>query len=300
MLPANDRRAVPAYLLCTLCLSSIFYFLIATSNTGGGQWVDYIGCLMWCPTLGALLACKYLGRSVSTVAWRWGQTRYQVAGYLIPFGYASLIYAFVWTTGLGGFYNKGFVDLVAKDIGFGPLPQWATITFYFFFTATIAVIKNLATVLGEEIGWRGFLVPELAKRHGFLATSLISGIIWALWHYPILLLGSYHSVTPVWYYLPLFTVTVTTINFLWTWMRLKSGSIWPCVFLHAAHNTFFQKFFDPLTVYNSKTPYVAGEFGAALTVVSILIAVYYWRRRGEVEASPLRPPGRVASVVAQG
>jgi membrane protease YdiL (CAAX protease family) len=298
MLPPNDRRAVPAYLLCTLCLSSIFYFLIAISSTGGGQWVDYTGCLMWCPAIGALLACKYLGRSVSTLAWRWGQTRYHVAGYLIPLGYASLIYAFVWTTGLGGFYNRAFVDLVAKDFGFGPLPQWANITFYFIFTATIAVIKDFATVLGEEIGWRGFLVPELAKRHGFVATALISGIIWALWHYPILLLGSYHSRTPVWYYLPLFTVTVTTINFLWTWMRLKSGSIWPCVFLHAAHNTFIQRFFDPLTVFNTKTWYVATEFGAALTVVSILMAVYFWRRRDEVEAFSLRP-SRATSVVTQ-
>jgi membrane protease YdiL (CAAX protease family) len=189
-------------------------------------------------------------------------TPHHVAGYLIPLGYASLIYAFVWTTGFGGFYNKPFVDLVAKDFGFGPLPHWATIALYFFFTATIGVIKDFATVLGEEIGWRGFLVPELAKRHGFVATSLISGIIWALWHYPILLFGSYHSPTPVWYYLPLFTITVTTINFLWTWMRLKSGSIWPCVFLHAAHNTFIQRFFDPLTLFSNKTWYVATEFGA--------------------------------------
>jgi uncharacterized protein len=277
VLALNDRRAVPAYLLCTLCLSSIFYVLIAISRTGGGEWLDYTSCLMWCPAAGALLACKYLGRSVSSLAWRWGETRYEAMGYLIPLGYASLIYAFVWTTGLGGFYNKAFVDLVAKDFGFGPPPRWATIAFYFFFTATIAVIKNFATVLGEEIGWRGFLVPELAKRHGFGATALISGIIWALWHYPILLSGSYHSSTPVWYYLPLFTITVTTLNFLWTWLRLKSGSIWPCVFLHAAHNTFIQRFFDPLTVFNSKTRYVATEFGAALTVVSILMALYFWR-----------------------
>jgi membrane protease YdiL (CAAX protease family) len=287
VLPLNDRRAVPAYLLFTLCLSSVFYFLIAISSTGGGEWVDYTGCLMWCPALGALLASRYLGRSVSTLAWKWGETRYQVAGYLVPLGYTGLIYAFVWTTGAGGFYNKAFVDLIAKDLGLGRLPQWAIIALCFFFTATIGVIRDTATVLGEEIGWRGFLVPELAKRHGFFATAFISGIIWALWHYPILLLGSYHAPTPVWYYLPLFTVTVTTINFLWTWLRLKSGSIWPCVFLHAAHNTFFQRFFDPLTVYNARTPYVATEFGASLTLVSILIAVYFWRRRDEVEAFSL-------------
>jgi hypothetical protein len=54
------------------------------------------------------------------------------------------------------------VDLVAKDFGFGPLPQWANITFYFCFTATIAVIKDFGTVLGEEIGWRGcdFMEPH--------------------------------------------------------------------------------------------------------------------------------------------
>ncbi len=284
MLSLQDRRAVPAFLSFTLCLSSVFYSLIAISSTGGGQWVDYTGWLMWCPALGAVLACKYLGRSVSTLAWQWGQTRYEIAGYLIPLGYVSLIYGFVWSTGLGGFYNQAFLDLVVREFGFGPLPQWANVAFYFFFTATIAVIKDFATVLGEEIGWRGFLVPELAKRHGFVATSLISGIIWALWHYPILLLGPYHSQTPTWYYLPLFTVTVVAINFLWTWMRLKSGSIWPCVILHASHNTFFQRFFDPLTVYNGKTPYIAGEFGASLTVVSVLIAMYFWRRRNEVES----------------
>ena len=65
-------------------------------------------------------------------------------------------------------------------------------------------------------------------------------------------------------------------------MRLKSGSIWPGVVLHAAHNTFFQQFFDPLTVDNGKTRYIAGEFGAGLAVISILMAFYFWKRRNEL------------------
>lgn len=81
-------------------------------------------------------------------------------------------------------------------------------------------------------------------------------------------------------------------------MRLKSGSIWPCVFLHAAHNTFIQRFFDPRTLFNNKTWYVATEFGAALTVVSILISMYFFLRRNEVEPYSLRS-GRV-TVAAQG
>ena len=81
-------------------------------------------------------------------------------------------------------------------------------------------------------------MPELAKQHRFIPTALISGIIWALWHYPILLFGDYRPPTPIWFYLPVITVVVTLANFLWAWMRLRSGSIWPCVILHAAHNTF--------------------------------------------------------------
>ena len=59
-------------------------------------------------------------------------------------------------------------------------------------------------------------------------------------------------------------------------MRLKSGSIWPGVVLQAAHNTFIQQFFDPLTAVKSKARYIAGEFGAGLVVTSILMAFYFW------------------------
>jgi uncharacterized protein len=256
---ANEMPGgIALFLALALSFSSIFYYLIAKSGHAGGGWGAYIGCLMWCPGLAALLTCKYLGRGFSSLGWNWGRSRYEAVCYFIPLAYGAAIYAFVWLTGLGGFYN--------------------------LFTATITVVRDCATVLGEEIGWRGFLVPELAKRHGFAATAIISGFIWALWHYPIFLLADgYNGGTTVWYYLPLFTVLLPAISFVWTWMRLKSGSLWPGVILHAAHNTFMQQFFDPLTVENTKTRYVAGEFGVALLVVSVLMAIYFWRRRFEVE-----------------
>jgi uncharacterized protein len=238
---------------------------------------------MWCPGGAGLLTCKYLGRDLSSLRWNWGKSRYEIICYFVPLAYGATTYAFVWLTGLGGFYDKGFVESFSKEFGLGPLHPWVSIALYFLFTATITVVRDCATTLGEEIGWRGFLVPELAKRNSFAATAIISGFIWALWHYPIFLLANgYNGGTPIWYYLPLFTVLLPAISFLWTWMRLKSGSIWPCVVLHASHNTFFQQFFDPLTVNNGKTRYVAGEFGAALLVVSVLMAIYFWRRRDEV------------------
>jgi membrane protease YdiL (CAAX protease family) len=267
----------------TLAFSSIFYFLIAKSGQVGGAGGAYIGCMMWCPGVAALVTCKYLGRDVSSLGWNWGSSRYQVACYFLPLAYGTASYLFIWLTGLGGFYNRQVVDGISKEFGLGPMPAWATIALYFVFTATISVIRGSATVLGEEIGWRGFLVPELARQKGFAAAAILSGLIWALWHYPIFLLADgYNGGTPMWYYLPLFTILLPVMCFVWTWMRLKSGSIWPGVVLHTAHNTFIQQFFDPLTVDNSKTRFAAGEFGAVLAVIAVLLAIYFWRRRDEL------------------
>jgi membrane protease YdiL (CAAX protease family) len=80
----------------------------------------------------------------------------------------------------------------------------------------------------------------------------------------------------------LFTLGLPIINMIWTWMRLKSGSLWPGVVLHATHNTLIQQFFSPLTVDTGKTNYAAGEFGAVLFAVIVVVATYFWTRRREV------------------
>jgi uncharacterized protein len=283
MTSISDRSAVSVFLLLTFGFSSIFYFLIIrTGHIGGGEGA-YAAGLMWCPGVAALLTCKYLGRSIASLGWKWGNSRYQVACYLIPLGYATMIYTFVWLTGLGGVPNRDFVESAIKGFGLGAMPPWASIALSFFFTATTGVITDCATTMGEEIGWRGFLVPELAKRHSFARTAIISGLIWAVWHFPILLFADYHAPTPTWYYLPVFILTLPAISFVWAWMRLRSGSLWTGVILHASHNTFIQQFFQPLTIDNTRTRYIAGEFGAALLVLSLLLAAYFWTRRGELK-----------------
>jgi membrane protease YdiL (CAAX protease family) len=278
----TDRRALPVYLLLTAALSSVFWFLIIKSGHVGAGGGMYVAALMWCPASAALLTCKICGRNVGTLGWKWGQPRYQVMSYLIPLGYATLTYGIVWLTGLGGFYNQQFVTAVGNRFGLGALPAWASIALYLFFAGTTGVIRGGATALGEEIGWRGFLVPELARRTNFTATALISGTIWAMWHYPILIFADYNAGTPTWYSLTCFTVMVIALGFTFAWMRLKSGSLWTGVLLHASHNLFIQAFFDPITTDTGRTKYITSEFGAALAITVIVLAAYFWTRRGEV------------------
>lgn len=285
MQPPSDRRALSVDVLLTAALSSIFYFLIIKSGHLGAGSGLYVAAIMWCPASAAFLTCKFIGRDIRrSLGWKWGESRYQAMSYLIPLGYAGVTYLVVWGTGLGGFYNKAFVDRLTAGFGLGPLPAWAGIALYLFLAGTVGVIRGCASALGEEIGWRGFLVPELASRMNFTLTALISGCIWAIWHWPILLFADYNSGTPAWYGLSCFTVMVIGLSFVFAWMRLKSGSLWTGVLLHASHNLFIQAFFDPITADTGKTRYVIGEFGAALAIASILLGTYFWTRRCEVDA----------------
>lgn len=280
-----DRRAPALYVLCTFGLSSVFWFLIIKSGHVGAGGGTYVAALMWCPALGALLTCKMIGRDVRSLGWKWGQSRYQVMSYLIPLGYATVTYGIVWLSGLGGFYNERFVTAVGDRFGLGHLPAWAAIAMYLFFAGTTGVVRGCASALGEEIGWRGLLVPELARRTSFTATALISGSIWAMWHYPILIFADYNAGTPTWYSLTCFTVMVIALAFVFAWLRLKSGSLWTGAIMHASHNLFVQAFFDPVTKDTGRTKYVIGEFGAALPVAAVLLAAYFWTRRGEVASA---------------
>lgn len=132
-------------------------------------------------------------------------------------------------------------------------------------------------------------MPELAKVTSFTTTALLSGLIWASWHVPILLFADYNSGTPAWYGLACFTVMVVGISFVFAWLRLRSGSLWTGVFLHASHNLFIQQVLTPLTTDTGRTRYVIDEFGAALAIAAVVVAIIVWRRRAEVEQA-LRVP----------
>jgi membrane protease YdiL (CAAX protease family) len=158
-------------------------------------------------------------------------------------------------------------------------------------------VGSLARALGEEIGWRGFLVPELYKTVGFTGTAFISGIVWSLWHFPVLIFADYNAGTATWYALLCFTVMVIAISFVFAWLRLKSGSLWTAAMLHASHNLYVQAIFTPLTRNVGKTAWFIDEFGAVLPLVAVCFAIYFWSRRGEL-AEGQNPQNEVRPALA--
>jgi uncharacterized protein len=282
---ASSRRQVLTYLFFVFLFSSCFYFLIIRVKHLGAGGGFYVLGIMWCPALAAFITLKLNRRSLSDLGWKWPETKYALMSWYVPLLYAAIAYAIVWIGGLGGFPNHEFVSTLIARMGLPVSPLLATFL-YVLLVGSFGLVRSLSSALGEEIGWRGFLVPELSKNVSFTATALLSGIVWSLWHYPILIFADYNAGTPTWYGLSCFTVMVIAISFVFAWMRLKSGSLWTGALLHASHNLYVQAIFTPLTKDTGKTAWYIDEFGAILPIVTVAFAIYFWSRRKELTAGP--------------
>lgn len=264
---ADDaKKKILTYLLLAFALSSIFYYLILVPSHGKLSNFLVLG-LMWCPGVAGLATRLIYQGNLRGIGWGWGRTRYQVASYLLPLVGGLLVYGIAWLTGLGGF--KG-------ALSHRPLPV------SLFLLATVGFLLGAVFTLGEELGWRGLLVPELAKVTSFGGTAAVSAAVWVLYHYPLILFGEYHSAAPRWWALLFFTLGIAAFSVMFAWLRLRSGSVWTGVILHASHNLFLQEVFDPLTVNRGKTEYWTTEFGLGIALFYGVVAYLCWRRRGEL------------------
>lgn len=276
----KSTRKIFTFLAFTLVFSGIFYYLIISSgsmNTAGGM---YVMALMWSPGLAGIITELAFERTLRGMGWKLGKFKYLAAAFLLPLAYCLVVYGLTWVTGLGGFPAPEMMALINQQFGGITSSPALQILISVVFTALIGMVSGLFSGLGEEIGWRGLFVPELAKVTSFTRVSLISGAVWGLWHMPLILFSDYNlSGAPRWYALIMFAVMVIGISFAFAWLRLKSGSLWTAALLHAMHNVFIQAIFTPLTAQNEITPYIIDEFGVGLALAGIVVALIYWSKR---------------------
>lgn len=96
-------------------------------------------------------------------------------------------------------------------------------------------VLNAIPALGEEWGWRGWLVPRLVATNGVFSGLLMSGAIWGLWHAPMTLLGYNYPRLGSWAAL-VFIGFCMVAGVLMGWLRLRTGSVWPAVVAHGSLN----------------------------------------------------------------
>lgn len=98
----------------------------------------------------------------------------------------------------------------------------------------LAPLVNAIPALGEEWGWRGWLLPRLMPL-GTGKALLVSGLIWGVWHAPLTLLGYNYPALGAGA-MPMFVGFCVVYGVVIGWLRLASHSVWPAVFAHGSLN----------------------------------------------------------------
>src|SRR5215212_2550339 len=213
--------------------------------------------LMWSPAVASVIARLVLRESFSDVSFRFGGVRalpWYALGLGVPLAVGILAYGAAWLTGLVGFEGGAGAFLV----GLVSAATWITI-YGFIFTA------------GEEIGWRGYMLTRLIDA-GVPRPVLVSGLIWAGWHLPLIFAGIYAAGPYPALSAVLFVVSVTSIAFVFARMRLETGRIWPVIFAHSAWNSIIERPFDGATT-GANAALWTGESGIFTVIVLVVVAV---------------------------
>lgn len=254
----NTQKKILIFLFLTFTFSSFSYYVMITTGTAhkvGAIW-------MWSPGMAAILTKLFFKEKLLDIGWQPGKLKYLILGLGIPFLYAIVIYGLVWSTGLGAFSHQPFYKIA-------------------IFSTAGLIMASLAA-LGEEIGWRGLLIPELIKITSFTKAVIVTGIVWAIWRYPGIIYADYNRPTPLLFQVVVFTISVFGYSSITAWLRIKSKSIWPVVLWHGGHNLFIQQIFMMMTVNTGTTYYFVDDFGIGVLAASITLGVVFWIKRSEL------------------
>lgn len=273
-LPETDKRAawksIAIFLIILAAISAVWHFAIV----GLAPASIYVGALMWCPAIAAFLTLKLTGRRIASLPWSIGNWRDNIQSYLVPVAYVTISYGIAWAAGFGGALDSDTITEWSEELGLPDSPVMAA-ALMVALLATIQFAKSLGTIAGEEIGWRGFFIWELRKVMPFSGVALVSGLVWSVWHYPIVI--TYGFGDPL-FQIACFTLMITSMSVIMAYYTFRSNSLWPAIFFHGAHNIYIQKIFSPLTTSNDQTRFWIDEYGLIVPVIVTLMALYYWRR----------------------
>lgn len=253
-------NSVKVFLILVIVLSAVVETVYIVKGIG-----PLVILLMWIPGLSSLIAnivsIKEKNEKLTVrqflrrLGYRRSKIIYILLGALIPLVYLLIPYMVYWKIYPDNFAYSGVpLILVLKDI----MP-----------TMVLGVFIGLITGLGEELGWRGFMLPALSERIGLKKTLLINSLFWAFWHLPLLIWGGYMDQCPLWYRIPAFILCIMPMGIICGLLTVESDSIWPSAFLHAAHNNYDQSVFAVIS-RGEKLMYYVSETGT-LTIICVWI-----------------------------
>lgn len=183
---------------------------------------------------------------------------------LLPLPVLAVIYGLAWLSGAAPLAahtdNGGLLSLLKN---FLPRP---------------GILFAILLALGEEIGFRGYLLPRLLEL-GRTQALIVSGFLHGTWHLPVILLTPFYLTEGSRLLtIPVFLLLLTAAGTIYGVLRLGTDSLWPPTILHASFNAYLEVF-TALTVMSSPLAiYLVGEGGVLTLLVAAVVALWFIQR----------------------
>jgi len=297
-----DRKGITAYLIITFGITYAIEGLLVLAGFRWeglpplvGQYV--IAVVMWVPALATFITTRWITREGMRVTnLRVGRLRpYLVTALVIPLVFA-VIYGLTWLLGLGQpdwNLNDLRQMMAAAGADTSSMPPATTLLAGIFFSSLVVgpTINGLFG-LGEEIGWRGYLLPKLMPL-GKTRAYLWVGIIWGLWHAPLILVGFNYPGYPllgiVW-----FCGVTTALGIYLNELALRNRSTVLAGWMHGAFNG--QGYGIWRILFPTVNPLLGGVTG--LVGIAVWLALGWWSMRrpdgDQTTAQPANLPAATA------
>lgn len=147
----------------------------------------------------------------------------------------------------------------------------------------VTILVGLFSALGEEYGWRGYLLSGLTKLYGKKKAVLLTGIVWSLYHIPVVyLLAKLTGLGNSLLVCAIQAAVVFASNFAFSFCYYLSESIIPVIFYHSIWNTFNTAILGD--IYNGKQGIVNGNIliingeGVLGLILAIIVIFYFWKK----------------------
>ena len=289
-----ETKNLLIYLGITFAISwAMFFSFIMPGNSffdengslsGIGNLIRTLGML--CPALGVIITrfitkegFKLSGEGSMMLGIDLKNRKYifYILAILLPWVYTELGYALTAALSPGAF-DKDFFAGVTDD---------ARNAYMFPLMAIVSGVFFSFGGLGEELGWRGYMMPKLINICGTGKAVIIGGIIWGIWHWPLTYVGhnfgtDYRGYP--WVGFAGMAFLCVFMGILLTFVTVKTGSVWPAAILHAVNNaqpSIIQFFINPEKI---KPPFdeTAISFlirNLPLTIIAVLVFLLFMRKK---------------------
>ena len=230
-------------------LLQVYASLLLIRDGNATAYQALLAVSMFCPLAATLLVKKVFLHQPTGIGWKvQGKRRYWLAAWFGPAVFtvlAAVLYFAVFPSRLD-LSGSWLVTAYGGEMDAATLRSQLGVSSasYILETGLVAITLapaiNMFFALGEEAGWRGYMMPRLKERFGLLNGRMLGGVIWGVWHWPIMLLtgyeyGTHYLGAPV-LGLVVWCVVCFALNTLLDILDEKTECIWVPAIAHGAFN----------------------------------------------------------------